>query len=128
MGAHLLLVLWVGVWVIDDHSVRRLQVETSAGRADGQQEDERLAVLLVELLDGLLPAVHNYINKNKNKNKDKNNYYYYYYYLRTKMLLREMSGAIKYHSHQIIVSKGESKPADRLDIQIFWGAGTQGQT
>ena len=55
-AAHLLLVLGVGVWVVHDHRVSGLEVEAPPSSADGQQEDEALAVGRVEGAYGCLPA------------------------------------------------------------------------
>ena len=50
----LLLRLWVGVGVVHDHRVRRLQVEPPPRRLDAQQEDKDARVWRVELVDGRL--------------------------------------------------------------------------
>ncbi len=55
--ADLLLVLGVGVRIIDDHRISRLQIEAAAGCANGQQEDEHRALLCIEPLNSLLPVV-----------------------------------------------------------------------
>ena len=51
----LLLVLRVWVRVVNHHGVRGLEVETSAGGADGEEEDKLFGTRRVERGDGLLP-------------------------------------------------------------------------
>lgn len=52
----LLLVLRVGIRIIDDDRVGRLQVQPPPSSTDGQKEEERGAVFGIEALDGRLPV------------------------------------------------------------------------
>ena len=56
-GDRLFLVLWVRVRVVDDHGIGGLEVKTSSGGADGEEEDELFGPRRVELRDRLFPHV-----------------------------------------------------------------------
>lgn len=52
----LLFVFGVGIRIVDDDCICRLQIQAPPSCSDAEQEDEGLCVWPIELLDGFLPA------------------------------------------------------------------------